>query len=65
MSDNESEICLREKHIIWLEGDCGDEIRGHKQPFPNIQKKFVIRKKILFVIMLKGIRMNDWEIKSI
>lgn len=54
----ESEICLQKAHYL-AEGDCGDEIQGHKQPLPNIQKKFVIRKKILFVIMLKGSIRNE------
>lgn len=30
LDDNESEICTREKQIIWPEGECGGETQGGK-----------------------------------
>lgn len=51
--------------LFGLKVIVGMRFEGHKQLFPNIQKNFFIRKKILFVIMLKGsIRMNDCKLRA-
>lgn len=42
--DNESEICVQEKQISWLAGDCGVRLNEKKQLFLNIQR-IVLRKK--------------------
>lgn len=30
LDDNETEICVHEKQVIWPEGDCGIETQGTK-----------------------------------
>lgn len=30
LDDNESEICIQEKQIIWPKGECGGETQGGK-----------------------------------
>ena len=66
LDDNESEICIQEKQIIWPEGDCGGEtqrgktaISYHSKHCPDKERKY------LFSITLKSrARMNDWKLRA-